>query len=138
MISLIFSSFFLLVWFIYFWPDILKRFLWCGPLLKSVLNLLQHYFCFIVFVFVLFWPQGMWDLSSPTRNQICTLCIGRWTLDHWTSKEVPGLTFIILFLLVNLDFVYSLFLFSFGVKLDCFLDIFLILWISLYCYKLHS
>ena len=133
MVSLIFSSFFLLVWFIYFWPDILKRFLWCGTIFKVCIE-----FGTTLLLFFFFWPQVMWNLSSPTRNQTCTLCIGRWSLDHWTSKEVPGLTFIISFLLVNLDFVYSLFLFSFGVKLDCLLDIFLILWISLYCYKLHS
>ena len=37
------------------------------PLLyKSLLNLL-HCFCFMVFFF--FWPQGMWDLSLPTRDQ---------------------------------------------------------------------
>ena len=35
------------------------------------------------------WPQGMWDLSSLTRDQTCTLCIGRWSLNHWTTKEVP-------------------------------------------------
>ena len=29
-------------------------------------------------VYVLFfWPQGMWDLRSPTREQTCISCIGR-------------------------------------------------------------
>ena len=36
----------------------------CGPLLKSLLNLLQYYF--------VFWLQGMWDLRSQTRDQTCT------------------------------------------------------------------
>ena len=38
------------------------NFLWCGPLPKSLLNLLQYCLCFM------FWLQGMWDLSSPTRD----------------------------------------------------------------------
>ena len=34
----------------------------------------NHYFYFYVLVF---WPRGMWDLSSPTRDRTCTPCIGR-------------------------------------------------------------
>ena len=30
-----------------------------------------------------FWPQGMWDFISPTRDQICTPCIGRVSLRKW-------------------------------------------------------
>ena len=26
---------------------------------------------------LVFWPPGMWNLSSPTRNQTCTPSIGR-------------------------------------------------------------
>ena len=50
---------------------------------------------FIEFVTILllfyvlgFWPWGTWDLSSPTRNQTCTPCIGRWSLNHWTTRVV--------------------------------------------------
>ena len=32
----------------------------------------------------------MWDLSSPTRDRTRVPCIGRWILDHWTTREVPG------------------------------------------------
>ena len=39
----------------------------------------------------MFWPQGMWDLSSSTRNQTFTSCIG--SLNHWTTREVTGLLF---------------------------------------------
>ena len=35
-------------------------------------------------------PQGMGDLSSPTRNQAPIPCIGRWIPSHWATKEVPG------------------------------------------------
>ena len=33
-------------------------------------------------------PQGMWDLSSPTRDQTCVPCIPRQILNRWTTKEV--------------------------------------------------
>ena len=40
----------------------------------------------------MFWffdPQGIWDLSSPTRDQTHTLCVGSWSPNHWTAREVP-------------------------------------------------
>ena len=33
-------------------------------------------------------PQGMWDLSSPTRDQTHMPCIGRQTPNHGTTREV--------------------------------------------------
>ena len=33
-------------------------------------------------------PCGMWDLSSPTRDQTPVCCIGRQILNHWTTREV--------------------------------------------------
>ena len=39
-------------------------------------------------------PPGrlsMWNLSSPTRDQTRVLCIARWILSHWTTREVPDL-----------------------------------------------
>ena len=30
----------------------------------------------------------MWDLSFPTRDQTHIPCIGRQSLNHWTTKEV--------------------------------------------------
>ena len=36
-----------------------------------------------------FYLQFPWDLSSATRDQICTPSIGGWNLNHWTSWEVP-------------------------------------------------
>ena len=35
-------------------------------------------------------PHSMWDLSSRTRNQTQTLCIGRRNLNHWPTREAPG------------------------------------------------
>ena len=31
----------------------------------------------------------MWGLSSPAQDWTCVPCIGRWTLNHWTTKVVP-------------------------------------------------
>ena len=31
----------------------------------------------------------MWDLSSPTRDQTHAPCIEVWSLNHWTTREVP-------------------------------------------------
>ena len=35
------------------------------------------------------WPHAVWDLSSPTRDRTSIPCIGRRTLYHWTTWEVP-------------------------------------------------
>ena len=57
-------------------------------LLKSVTILLLFYF-------LDFWLQGMWDLSSPTRDRTWNPCIGRWSLNHWATRKVPGITILI-------------------------------------------
>ena len=31
----------------------------------------------------------MWDLSSPRRDRTCMPYIGRQSLNHWTTREVP-------------------------------------------------
>ena len=54
---------------------------WCGPVLKSLLNLLQYCFC------LMFWSWGMWDLISQTRDRNCTPC--RWSLNCWIVSKVP-------------------------------------------------
>ena len=36
----------------------------------------------LLFYVLFFWLRGMWDLSSP--------CIGRRSLNHWTTREVPS------------------------------------------------
>ena len=63
---------------------------WCGPFLKSFIEFVTILLLFYVLVF---WPQGMWDLSSPTRDRTRTLCIGRLRLNHWTAREVPEIAF---------------------------------------------
>ena len=51
---------------------------------------------FIEFVTILFLssvlafrPWGRWHLSSPTRDRTHPPSTGRWSLDHWTAREVP-------------------------------------------------
>ena len=45
----------------------------------------------LLFYVLVFWPRGMWDLSSPTRDRTRTPCFGRRCLNHWTAREVLGL-----------------------------------------------
>ena len=40
-------------------------------------------------------PCSMWDLSAPTRDRPHTPCIGVWSLNHWSAREVPGFIVII-------------------------------------------
>ena len=63
----------------------IKIFFSCGPFLKSV------EFVTILFLFsvLVFWLQGMWDLSLPIRDRILTSYIRRRSLNHWTAREVP-------------------------------------------------
>ena len=63
-------------------------FFWCGPFFFLRL--------FIEFVTVLlpfmFWCFDHWvtgDLSFPSRDWSRTLCIENWSLNHWTTREVP-------------------------------------------------
>ena len=73
-------------------------FLWCGTFLKSLVNFLQYSFCFMVCFF--FWPQGTRDFNSPTRDWTCIPCIGRWSLNHWTAREVPGKVLVLILALI--------------------------------------
>ena len=36
-----------------------------------------------------FWPQGIWELTSRSRSWIHTLCTGRQSVSHWTARKVP-------------------------------------------------
>ena len=74
-------------------PWFRRRCQWCYPsllfffglFLVLLLNLLQYW----LFSVLVFWPTGMWDLSSQTRDGSHILCIGRWGLNHGTTREVP-------------------------------------------------
>ena len=47
----------------------------------------------LLFYVLVFWPQGMWGLSSLIRDVTHTLCRGRQSLNHWTAREVPEKTY---------------------------------------------
>ena len=49
--------------------------------------------CYNIVPVLLFWLRGVWNLSSPTRDGICTPCFGRRSPKHWTTREVPGKKF---------------------------------------------
>ena len=51
----------------------------------------------LLFYVLVFWPQGMWDLSSSTWDWTHTHCIGRQSINHWTTREVPD-SFLVCFL----------------------------------------
>ena len=51
---------------------------------------------------LVFWLQGMWDLSSLTRDQTCASCLARLSLNCCTSREVPLTVFCFCFLIFNL------------------------------------
>ena len=42
------------------------------------------------FYISVFWPQDMWYLSFPRRDQIGTPFIERLSLNHWPIREVPS------------------------------------------------
>ena len=49
----------------------------------TILRLFYVSFCFGVGLW------GMWDISSPTRDWSHIPCIGGWSPNHWTAREVP-------------------------------------------------
>ena len=53
----------------------------------------------LLFYVLVFWPQGMWNLNSPTRDQTRTPCVERRNLNHWTAQDVPGRISILQFLM---------------------------------------
>ena len=62
------------------WTQAMWRYSPCSLFIffKALLNLLQYWFCFYD---LMFWLRGMWDLSSPIRDQTLDPCIGRQSLN---------------------------------------------------------
>ena len=51
-----------------------------------------YWICYNIasFLYVLVvWSWGMWDLSSLTRDRTLSPCVGRQSLNPWTTREVP-------------------------------------------------
>ena len=47
--------------------------------------------CLFLFYVLVFWTWGLWDLTSPTRDPTHTHYTRKWSLNHWTAREVLGL-----------------------------------------------
>ena len=60
-------------------------FLWWGPFLKPLLNLLQYCFCFM---FWLLGREACRILVPSPGIEPASPCMGRWSLNHWTAREV--------------------------------------------------
>ena len=43
---------------------------------------------FLLVYVLVFWPTGMWDLSTLTWDQTHTPCLERQGLNHWTTREI--------------------------------------------------
>ena len=84
-----------------------KIFFTVNHISKSLLNLLQYCFSFMLWFFG---GWGMWDLGSPTKNWIHTPCTGRWNLNHWTTREFPLVVLIYFSSFLSLSSSLSLFL----------------------------
>ena len=70
----------------YSFTDLFKDFL-----MWSILKVfIEFTTTLLLFSILVFWPRGMWDLSSPTTNQTHTPCTGTLCLNHWTTREVPA------------------------------------------------
>ena len=67
-------------------------------LMRAIFKVFIEFVTILLLFYVLvFWPWGVWDLSSPTRDRTLIPCIGRRSLNHWTTREVPSLYFRFLF-----------------------------------------
>ena len=60
---------------------------WWWTIFKVVTEFATVLLLFSVLVFL---PHDMWDLGSLPRVWTCTPCIGRWSLNPWTAREVLG------------------------------------------------
>ena len=70
-------------------PFFIKLFFMCGPFFKVFVE----FFTILPVLYVLvFWHQGMWDLSSLIRDRTSTPYIERWrSLNHQTTgKSLPS------------------------------------------------
>ena len=67
-------------------PVLFLRLFWYGPFFKVFIEFVTILLLFYVLVF---WPQDLKDLSSLTRDWTHTSCIGRWSLNHWDTRDVP-------------------------------------------------
>ena len=73
-----------------YWTHFLKDYFLTRTIFKIFIEFVTILLLFYVLVF---WHWGMCDLSPKTRDQTHTPCVGRWSLTHWTAREVPEYIF---------------------------------------------
>ena len=62
----------------------------------TIFKVLTEFVTILLLLYVLvFWPPGTWDLSSLTGDQTRSPCIGRQSLNHWTTREVRSRAFLL-------------------------------------------
>ena len=62
----------------------------------SFLKVFIEFVAILLLLFVLvFWPGGMWDLRSPTRDQTCAPCIGRPSPILRTARGIPPYSWVV-------------------------------------------
>ena len=79
------------------WRCLILFFFFLDFLMWIMFKVFTEFFTILLLFYVLvFWPRGIGDRCSPTRDwcspirdRICTPCIERWSLNHWTAREVP-------------------------------------------------
>ena len=49
----------------------------------------SHWICYNIVSVLCFSFQAVRHLQSPARDRTHISCIGRWSLNHWTTREVP-------------------------------------------------
>ena len=63
-------------------------------LMRTIFHVFTDFFTILLLFYVLdFWLQGMWNLSSPTRDWTRISCLWRRSLKHWTSGKAPTCAF---------------------------------------------
>ena len=59
-------------------------------LMQTIFKVFIEFVTILLLFYVLVsWPGGMCGLSSSARDQTHTLCTGRWSFNHWITREVP-------------------------------------------------
>ena len=97
--------------------------LWCSGIptvIKMVWTLLKatgyyseiflslYWICYstVSVLCLVFGLQGMWDLSSLTKDQTLNPWTGRWSLNHWTTREVHKTQILIKYFYNNVHGVF--------------------------------
>ena len=56
---------------------------------RTIFKVFTEFVIILLLLYILvLWPQSMWDLNSSTRNQTCTPCNERRSLNHWSPLRL--------------------------------------------------